>query len=68
MSNVLFSTKLGFGLQGEAPVFNITESETMSFMTMFSRGRTNILKAPSVEECCEWAIALREAIAENKPG
>eukprot|EP00884_Botryococcus_braunii_P012143 jgi/Botrbrau1/2092/Bobra.0047s0050.1 len=54
--------------QGEAPVFNITESETTGFMSMFSRGRTNIFKAPSVEDCCEWAIALREAIAENKPG
>jgi hypothetical protein len=55
-------------VQGEAPVFNIIESEVGSIKSMFSKGRTNIFKAPSVEECCEWAIALREAIAENKPG
>lgn len=55
-------------LQGEAPVFNITEDEPNVLMSMFSKGRTNIFKARSIEECCEWAIALREAISEQKPG
>jgi hypothetical protein len=30
---------------------------------MFGRSRRLIFKAASVEECCEWAIVLRETIA-----
>ena len=47
--------------QGKAPVFNLLESGVGSWLGRGSRKCT--FKATSVEECCEWAIALREAIA-----
>lgn len=46
--------------QGDAPVFSIMEGGAG-----WTRGwrRSVKLRAPSVEECCEWAIAVREEIA-----
>lgn len=44
---------------GEAPEFNLVETAT----GMFGRSRRLIFKASSVEDCCEWAIVLRESIA-----
>ncbi|CAD7696125.1 unnamed protein product [Ostreobium quekettii] len=46
--------------EGEAPVFSITDG---GLGWMRGRGRTIRLKAPSVNECCEWAIVMRETIA-----
>ncbi len=43
---------------GEAPEFNLVEMAP----GMFSRSRRLIFRASNVEECCEWAISLREAI------
>jgi len=48
--------------QGEAPIFNIMESGGGGWLNM-KGNRKATFKAASVEECCEWAIALREAIA-----
>lgn len=47
---------------GEAPEFNLVETSA----GMFGRTRRMIFKAFSVEECCEWAIVLREAIAASR--
>lgn len=54
--------------QGEAPVINLIEGGIASWLTRGSRKL--VLKASSVEEYCEWALALREAIAvaTNKRG
>lgn len=43
---------------GEAPEFNLVEMGP----GMFGRSRRLIFRASTVEECCEWAIGLREAI------
>ncbi|BDA42712.1 hypothetical protein COCOBI_03-6050 [Coccomyxa sp. Obi] len=43
---------------GEAPEFNLVEMAP----GMFGRSRRLIFRASNVEECCEWAISLREAI------
>ena len=43
---------------GEAPEFNLVEMAP----GMFGRSRRLIFRASTVEECCEWAIGLREAI------
>jgi hypothetical protein len=49
---------------GEAPVFNLFEAGAGAVPSWLGgRGRKVTFKAPTVEECCEWAIALREAIA-----
>lgn len=47
--------------QGKAPVFNMVESGTGGWL--LPRTRKITLQAPSVEDCCEWAIAIREEIA-----
>lgn len=47
--------------QGKAPIFNLVESGAGGWLVRGNRKCT--FKASSVEECCEWAIALREAIA-----
>ncbi|WIA39345.1 hypothetical protein OEZ86_005457 [Tetradesmus obliquus] len=47
---------------GAAPVFHLVEAGSGGWLV--GRGSRKItLQASSVEECCEWAIALREAIA-----
>ncbi len=46
---------------GEAPEFNLVEMGP----GMFGRSRRLIFRASNVEECCEWAIGLREAIRGN---
>lgn len=46
--------------EGEAPVFSVTEGAAGWRM---GRRRVVKLRAPSVVECCEWAIAVRDAIA-----
>lgn len=48
---------------GEAPTFNLVENNTGRLWFFSNWVRTIAFKASSVEECCEWAIALREAIA-----
>ena len=51
---------------GEAPVFRIIESGgggLASFALFAARQRTMTLKAGGIEECMDWAIAVREAIA-----
>lgn len=48
---------------GEAPTFNLVENNTGRIWFFSNWLRTVAFKAPSVEDCCEWAIALREAIA-----
>lgn len=47
---------------GEAPKFNINEQQG----GFFSKGKRMCFEATSVEECCEWAIAIRESIAAHK--
>ncbi|KAI8473573.1 MAG: hypothetical protein J3K34DRAFT_410518 [Monoraphidium minutum] len=49
--------------QGKAPVFNLLESAPGAVSWLSGRSRKVTFQAPSVDECCEWAIALREAIA-----
>ncbi|KAF6255933.1 hypothetical protein COO60DRAFT_1531877 [Scenedesmus sp. NREL 46B-D3] len=47
---------------GAAPVFHLVEAGSGGWLV--GRGSRKItLQAASVEECCEWAIALRESIA-----
>ena len=48
---------------GEAPTFNLVENNTGKLWFFSNWLRTVAFKAPDVDECCEWAIALREAIA-----
>ena len=48
---------------GEAPTFNLVENNTGKLWFFSNWLRTVAFKAPDVGECCEWAIALREAIA-----
>ncbi|DBB05544.1 TPA: hypothetical protein ACH3X1_012493 [Trebouxia sp. C0004] len=48
---------------GEAPTFNLVENNTGRLWFFSKWVRTIAFKAFTVEECCEWAIALREAIA-----
>ncbi len=53
-------------IAGEAPVFRIIESSgggLASFSLFAGRQRTMTLKAGGIEECMDWAIAVREAIA-----
>ncbi|KAF5830160.1 hypothetical protein DUNSADRAFT_14937 [Dunaliella salina] len=62
--------------KGEAPHISVEEagwvgthlgSSTLGTALMpyvpYAQARKATLQAPSVEECCEWAIAVREAIA-----
>ncbi|KIZ03239.1 hypothetical protein MNEG_4722 [Monoraphidium neglectum] len=50
--------------QGKAPVFNLVELSGGAVSSWLGgRSRKATFQAPTVEECCEWAIALREAIA-----
>ncbi|KAI3430402.1 hypothetical protein D9Q98_004997 [Chlorella vulgaris] len=52
--------------EGEAPVFRIIEASgggLASFALFSGRQRTLTLKAGDVEECMDWAIAVRESIA-----
>ncbi|KAG2499380.1 hypothetical protein HYH03_002955 [Edaphochlamys debaryana] len=48
---------------GKAPRFNILESAKGAGWLGGIRGRRVTFQAASVEECCDWAIAIREAIA-----
>jgi hypothetical protein len=49
-------------MQGEAPVFRIIEM--LPSLTLFgSKSRARTLKAASVEDYMDWAIAIRDAIA-----
>ncbi|GLC35841.1 hypothetical protein PLESTB_000499900 [Pleodorina starrii] len=48
---------------GTAPRFNILEVPKGTSWLGGIRGRRLMFQAASVEECCEWAIAIREAIA-----
>lgn len=47
---------------GDAPKFNINEDQG----GLFGKSKRMAFEAPSVEECCEWAIAVRESIAAHK--
>lgn len=47
---------------GEAPKFHIIETSA----GFFAKAKRQLFEAPSVEECCEWAIAIRESIAQHK--
>ena len=47
--------------EAQAQEFNLIELAA----GVFGRSRRLIFKASSMEECCEWAIVLREAIAES---
>ncbi|KAI7845759.1 hypothetical protein COHA_000673 [Chlorella ohadii] len=58
--------------QGEAPVFRIIEAVPGGLATLGGllsaavgggRGRTQTLRAGGIEECMDWAIGIREAIA-----
>ncbi|KAG2450052.1 hypothetical protein HYH02_000156 [Chlamydomonas schloesseri] len=48
---------------GKAPRFNIIETAKGGGWLGGIRGRRLSFQAASVEDCCEWAIAIREAIA-----
>ena len=48
--------------QGKAPCFSLEERQEAGWLKA-GRSRRCQLQALSVEECCEWAIAIREAIA-----
>ncbi len=48
---------------GAAPVFHLLEAGSGGWGLVGRGSRKVTLQAASVEECCEWAIALREAIA-----
>jgi hypothetical protein len=57
---------LARGCAGEAPIFRIIEASAggLASLALFSgRHRTLTLKAGGIEECMDWAIAVREAIA-----
>jgi hypothetical protein len=45
---------------GTPPLFNIVEVSTKGWIIATTRKFT--FQATSVEDCCEWAIAVREAI------
>ncbi|KAK9821895.1 hypothetical protein WJX74_010592 [Apatococcus lobatus] len=47
---------------GKAPILHIVELMTGA-MAIFAREREVVLKAPGIDECLEWAVTLREAIA-----
>ncbi|GIL72842.1 hypothetical protein Vretimale_4499 [Volvox reticuliferus] len=47
----------------KAPRFNILEMPKSSSWLGGIRGRKLEFQAASVEECCDWAVAIREAIA-----
>lgn len=47
---------------GEAPIFNLVELGSGGWLSI-KGSRKLTFKAPSIEDCCEWAIALRESIA-----
>ncbi|KXZ56636.1 hypothetical protein GPECTOR_1g573 [Gonium pectorale] len=49
--------------EGKAPRFNILETPKGAGWLSNIRARRVSFQAASVEECCEWAIAIREAIA-----
>lgn len=52
--------------EGDAPAFNLVEKTGAPIATslaVLGKQRRLAFKASGVEECCEWAIALREAIA-----
>lgn len=53
---------------GEAPVFSLVERGAPGKLLFPARQRRLSFKAPTVEECCEWAIAMREAISRSAPG
>lgn len=48
---------------GAAPAFHLVEAGSGGWGLVGRGSRKITLQAASVEECCEWAIALREAIA-----
>lgn len=50
---------------GEAPKFHIIELPS-GYTGFFGKNKKMMFEAPSVDECCEWAIAIREAIASHK--
>lgn len=47
---------------GNPPEFKISET----VQGIFSSKRTLVFRAPTVEDCCEWAISIREIITEAK--
>eukprot|EP00879_Flechtneria_rotunda_P026042 GHRR01027718.1.p1 GENE.GHRR01027718.1~~GHRR01027718.1.p1 ORF type:complete len:207 (+),score=78.50 GHRR01027718.1:616-1236(+) len=47
---------------GQAPMFHLVETGSGGWL-VGRNSRKVTLQASSVEECCEWAIALRESIA-----
>lgn len=47
---------------GEAPKFNINEHQG----GFFGKSKRMCFEASSVEDCCEWAIAVRETIAAHR--
>ncbi|GAB4820234.1 hypothetical protein N2152v2_007280 [Parachlorella kessleri] len=48
--------------QGEAPVFRLIE--TLPSLSLFgSKSRSRTLKAPSIEDCLDWAASIRDSIA-----
>ncbi|KAK9795234.1 hypothetical protein WJX73_009300 [Symbiochloris irregularis] len=49
-------------ITGDAPEFQLIET-LAARVAVFSRERVLRYKAPCVEDCCEWAISLREGIA-----
>lgn len=51
--------------QGEAPVFRLIESppSTLTGSLFGGKGRARTFKAASVEDCMDWAIAIRDAIS-----
>lgn len=49
-------------------MFHLVEAPSGGWLGGVGRGKKITLKAPSVEECCEWAIALREAIGRANSG
>lgn len=51
---------------GEAPTFNIVESTPGRIWIFSAWLRTIAFRAPSIDSCCEWAIAIREAIARTR--
>jgi hypothetical protein len=53
-------------LQFEAaqpPCFNLVQQSSAGWSLLGSRPTKMSFKAASVDDCCEWTIAIREAIA-----
>lgn len=49
----------------DAPALTLTERAASAKTLFVPRSRRYSFRAPSVEECCEWVAALREAMGHS---